>query len=65
MPKQSDYSVGDVVFWGTPTTAGELLHYRLWDPVNDPKLDRALGGEVRGSCRSAEYLAPHVSTWSP
>jgi hypothetical protein len=23
VPKQSHYSVGDVVFWGTPTTAGE------------------------------------------
>jgi hypothetical protein len=23
MPKQSDYGVGDIVFWATPTTAGE------------------------------------------
>ena len=38
MPKQSDYSVGDVVFWGTPTTAGEYTF------IGHPKGDK--GGKV-------------------
>lgn len=50
-----EYSVGDVVFWGTPTTAGECTF------IGHPKGDKA--GKVLVRAHSGEVAAEALRRW--